>query len=52
MKIANLTLGPEITRVGEFSHLALVGLQPLMIALNTLGGGGGGTGIYMYGLYH
>ena len=29
MKIANLTLGPEITRVGEFSYLALVGLQPL-----------------------
>ena len=39
MKIANLTLGPEITRVGEFSYLALVGLQPLMIALNTPGGG-------------
>ena len=54
MKIANLTLGPEITRVGEFSYLALVGLQPLMIALNTPGGGGRGegTGIYMYGLYH
>ena len=53
MKIANLTLGPEITRVGEFSYLALVGLQPLMIALNTPGGGGGGgTGIYMYGRYH
>ena len=40
MKIANLTLGPEITRVGEFSYLALVGLQPLMIALTTPGGEG------------
>ena len=50
MKIAHLTLGPEITRVGEFSYLALAELQPLMIALNTRGGGG--TGIYMYGLYH
>ena len=40
MKIANLTLGPETTRVGEFSYLALVGLQPLMIALNGPPGGG------------
>ena len=47
MKIANLTLGPEITRVGEFSYLALVGLQPLMIALNTPGGGGG-EGVLAY----
>ena len=50
MKIANLTLGPEITRVGEFSYLALVGLQPLMIALNTPGGGGGYWHIHVWAI--
>ena len=36
MKIANLTLKGQTTQVGEFSHLALVGLQPWMKALNSL----------------